>query len=95
MPSRAANASTALTTTKAKSAIKSAAKRAGYTKVAFGKCRRKSERKVICSVQITKPGGVNDRVSYLAYRDSKGHLAVKRVASTGGGSQNGPGAPLT
>jgi hypothetical protein len=89
-----ANASTALTTSKARSAIKSAAEDDGYMNVAVGKCRRKSERKVVCAVLVKQPGGATSRISYMAYRDSKGHLAVKRVRSSGG-NQNGPGAPLT
>ena len=88
-------AATALTTPKAKSAIAAAAKRSGYETVHFTKCRRKSERKVQCSVRVTTPGGGQQTLSYLAYRNSHGKLAVKRVASTGAGDQNGPGAPLT
>jgi hypothetical protein len=86
---------TALTTPKAKRAITSAAKRSGYETVHFMKCRRKSERKVQCSVKVTAGNGVQQTISYLAYRNSHGKLAVKRVASTGAGDQNGPGAPIT
>jgi hypothetical protein len=52
------------------------------------KCRRHSERAIVCNVR--KSGKT---FKYEAYRDKRGHVAVKRMAGSGQGA--GPGAPLT
>jgi hypothetical protein len=52
------------------------------------KCRRHSERAIVCNVR--KSGKT---LKYEAYRDKRGHVAVKRMAGSGQGA--GPGAPLT
>ena len=67
--------------------------RDGARSATVAECRRKSERKVLCSVRVTDASGAQSMASFLAYLDSKGHAAVKRVGSTDG--QMGPGAPLT
>jgi hypothetical protein len=89
-----ASTSTALTMSKARSAVHAFALRDGAKSATVGRCRRKTERKIVCSVALTGTNGTRSTVSYLAYRNSKGHVAVKRTASAGN-NQAGPGAPLT